>query len=65
MALAERVLRIERGFERSRLEGECMACAYELLFPIRRQELVPKQREAVVVAPAWKEQRPLRAAVGA
>jgi hypothetical protein len=65
MALAEKVLRVERDFERSRLEGECMACAYELLFPIQRQELIPKQREAVVVAPPWNEQRPLRAAVGA
>jgi hypothetical protein len=65
MALAEKVLRVEREFEGSRLEGEYMARAYELLFPIQRQELIQKQREAVLVAPPWNEQRPLRTAVGA
>lgn len=32
-------LKIERIFERSRLAGELMACAYENLIPIRRQVL--------------------------
>jgi hypothetical protein len=65
MRRAERVLRVERGFERSRLETECMASAYELLLPIPRRKLVAPQRDAVLRSMPWEEQEPLRAAAGA
>jgi hypothetical protein len=65
MALAERVLRVERGFERSRLETECMASAYELLLPIQRRKLISPRREGVLSTPQWQDKEPLRSAAGA
>jgi hypothetical protein len=37
------LLNLQRGFERSRLEDQLVAAAYEWALPIRRQALPPAQ----------------------
>ncbi len=39
-----RLLNLQRGFERSRLEDQLVAAAYESALPIRRQALPTTQR---------------------
>jgi hypothetical protein len=38
------LLNLQRGFERSRLEGQLIAAAYESALPIRRQAIPTTQR---------------------
>ena len=65
MACIKKVLMVERSYERSRLEGECVASAYDILLPIKREELIVKSKEAVDVKLQWSGQMPARSAVGA
>ena len=50
------LLNLQRGFERSRLEDQLVAAAYELALPIRRQALPATQRVQEDEAP--KDQPP-------
>ncbi len=40
-------LRLQRGWQRSRLEADLLAAAYELLLP-RQRQLVPAGKQAIV-----------------